>query len=279
MRFKYTDYHVHTNWSHDIAEFGPEFEDYLAIAERNRINICFLDHYELYQIENDKNYPFYGGKIVNYLEEVDKIKETYDFVLSGLEVDYYPDREDELRNFKDDYGKQFDFLAGTLHETEHGLPVTTRKKLMKLLNKKRIKQVVVEFFHLSKQMIQSKIFENICHLDTIFRYINRKDVQPTFDLEVSEKRVLELGRLCISNDIRIEYNLSGLRYPIKRPFPAKKVIKELRREGAKFFVGSDSHSINYFRTNVKKVKKAYKYLKRVKEVLKAKEAIQEKNEN
>jgi len=271
MRFKYTDYHVHTNWSHDIAEFGPSFEDYLIIAEKNRINVCFLDHYELYYIENDPSYPFYGGKIVDYLEQVDKIKERYDFALSGLEVDYYPDREDELRNFMDDYGKDFDFIAGTLHETKSGLPVTTREKLMKLLEQERLKYVVDRFFALSRQMIDSQIFENICHLDTIYRYINKHDVTPTFDIDVSNKRPLELGRLCIKKGIRIEYNLSGKVYPINRPFPAKRVIIKLRREGAKFFVGSDSHSLNYFRRNIRRVKKAYKYLKKVKEKQKTKE--------
>ena len=136
MKFKYTDYHVHTRWSHDIKDFGPYFEDYIKVAEKNKINICFLDHYELYYIENDKNYPFYGdGKINQYLEEVDKFKENYEYVLSGLEVDYYIDREMELWEFMDDYGKQIDFIAGTLHETEFGYPITTREKLLQLLKK------------------------------------------------------------------------------------------------------------------------------------------------
>ncbi len=263
MKFKYTDYHLHTHWSHDIKEYGPSFEDYLNIAEKNKINICFLDHYELYYIENDETYPFYAGKIEQYLEEVDKIKATYEFVLSGLEVDYYTDYEIKLREFMDDYGKEFDFIAGTLHEPDIGLPITNRDKLVELLRKKSVTQVVNKFFELSEEMIRSKIFENICHLDTIFRYINLRDLTPTFDTDVSEERVLNLGRLCIKNNISIEYNLSGLKFPIKRPFPSKLVITQLKREGAKIFVGSDSHSINYFRTSISKVKKAYNFLKKI----------------
>ncbi len=265
MKFKYTDYHVHTKWSHDIANFGPSFEDYLRVAEENKINICFLDHYELYYIETDKNYPFYDNKIVNYLEEVDKIKENYDFVLSGLEVDYYKDREMELREFMDDHRKNFDFIAGTIHETDYGYPVTTREKLVELLKKKGIKQIVDEFFDLSKKMINSKIFENICHLDTIFRYINQNDIRPTSDIDMSQDRVLELGRLCIKNNNGIEYNLSGTKFPIGRSFPSKHVIKELKREGARIYVGSDSHGVNYFRTKIHQVKKAYEYLKKIEE--------------
>jgi len=263
MKFKYTDYHVHTRWSHDIKDFGPTFQDYIKVAEKNKINICFLDHYELYYIENDKNYPFYGDGIINqYLEEVDKLKENYENVLSGLEVDYYIDREMELWEFMDDYRKQIDFIAGTLHETEVGYPITTRDKLLKLLKKKKIKDIVDEYFELMERLINSKIFKNICHLDTIFRYLNPKDFKPTFDCDISDERVLNLGRLCIENRISIEYNLSGIKYPIKRTFPSKEVIKQLNKEGARIFVGSDSHSVNYFRTKIQKVKKAYKFLKK-----------------
>ncbi|MFW9898848.1 MAG: histidinol-phosphatase HisJ family protein [Candidatus Thorarchaeota archaeon] len=261
MKFKYTDYHVHTRWSHDIKEFGPLFEDYIKVAEKNKINICFLDHYELYYVENDKNYPFYGdGKIDQYLEEIDKIKENYESVLSGLEVDYYIDREMELWEFMDEYEKQIDFIAGTLHEMDFGYPVTTREKLLKLLKKKKIKNIVDEYFELMERLINSKIFKKICHLDTIFRYLNPKDLNPTFDCDISDERVLNIGRLCIKNGIQIEYNLSGIKYPIARSFPSKKVVKKLNNEGAKIFVGSDSHSVNYFRTKIHKVKKAYKLL-------------------
>ena len=263
MKYKYTDYHVHSKWSHDIKDFGPSFEDYLDIAEKNEINICFLDHYELYYIDNDETYPFYDGKIEQYLDEIDKVKATHDFVLSGLEVDYYTDYKIKLREFMDEYGKDFDFIAGTIHEPDIGLPVTNRDKLVELLGKKEVKEVVDNFFDLSEEMITSQIFQNICHLDTIFRYINISDFVPTVETDVSDERILNLGRLCIKNNISIEYNLSGLKFPIKRSFPSKSVITQLKNEGAKIFVGSDSHSINYFRAYISKVKKAYKFLEKL----------------
>jgi len=72
--------------------------------------------------------------------------------------------------------------------------------------------------------------------------------------------VLELGRLCIKNNLCIEYNLSGKRFPIGRPFPSKTIIYQLLKEGGKFFVGSDSHSLDYFESQITNVKEAYKYL-------------------
>ncbi|MGV9173704.1 MAG: hypothetical protein ACOC35_14225, partial [Promethearchaeia archaeon] len=176
------------------------------------------------------------------------------------EVEYYPQKENELRTFMDEFGKEFDFIAGTLHETKMGFPVTTRARLMELLEKIDIKTIVNDYFSMMRQLIESNIFENICHIDTIFRYINRHDVVPPSDCDTSDDRILDLGRLCIENGIKIEYNLSGYKFPINRPFPSKKVVKELKLGGAQIYVGSDSHDIEYFKNNVQNVKNAYKFL-------------------
>ncbi len=75
MKFSLTDFHLHTrDWSSDVAEDGPSFEDYILIAEEQQINICFLDHYELYYAENDKTNPFHNEGIDDYLEEIDIFK-------------------------------------------------------------------------------------------------------------------------------------------------------------------------------------------------------------
>lgn len=261
MKFKFTDYHVHTaKWSADIKDNGPKFEDYIKIAENNEINVCFLEHYELYQIEKDKTNPFYNGNIDNYLEELDEIKETYDFIYCGLEVEYYKDRELELLEFMDDYEKELDFIGGTIHEWIFGYPVTSKEKLIQFLEKKKMKDIIDEYFETSEMMIKSQIFKNICHIDTIFRYINENDIKPEKDCDVSEERVLELGRLCIKNNMCIEYNLSGKKFTIGRSFPSKTVVSLLKKEGGKFFVGSDSHSLDYFERQITNVKRAYKYI-------------------
>ncbi|MHA2288168.1 MAG: PHP domain-containing protein [Promethearchaeota archaeon] len=260
MKFKYTDYHIHTNWSSDVSEDGPSFKDYIEIAESEEINICFLEHYELYKIERDKTDPFYNNKIDNYLEELDDLKSDYNFILSGLEVEYYRDRETELLEFMDDYEKELDFIGGTLHEWIYHYPITSRAKLVELLDKVQMRKVIDDYFEISRMMIESKIFKNMCHIDTIFRYINENDIKPLDDCDISEERVLNLGMLCIKNKIRIEYNLSGVKFPINRTFPSKDIAEQLKLERAKFFVGSDSHQIEYFRKTIPKVKEAYKFL-------------------
>jgi histidinol-phosphatase (PHP family) len=261
MKYKVTDYHLHTaDWSTDVGENGPKFMDYIKVAEENRINICFLEHFEFYQIESDKSNPFYNSGVQDYLEEIDKLKETYDFIIGGLEIAYYQDREIEIREFLDDYGKELDFICGSIHEWIFKCPVTTRKELLKFMEKKPLEDIINEYFSISEMMINSKIFKNVCHLDTIFRYINENDIKPPEKCDVSEERVLNLGRLCMKNNITIEYNLSGLRFPINRPFPSKEVVIQLKKEGASFYVGSDSHSLKYFTDKIPEIKEAYEFL-------------------
>ncbi|MFW9818746.1 MAG: hypothetical protein ACFFE5_03970 [Candidatus Thorarchaeota archaeon] len=261
MRFKFTDFHVHTRpWSTDVAQDGPNFEDYIKIAEKHQINVCFLDHYELYYVENDKTNPFHGGKINDYLEEIDVFKETYEFILSGLEIEYYENKELKLMELMDDYENEFDFIGGSIHEWIIGYPITTKKGLEKLLEKIPMKKIIDDYFEVSKKMINSQIFKNICHLDTIFRYINNNYFVPEDNCDVSDNRILDLGRLCIKNNLRIELNLSGLRFPIKRSFPSMDVIKALIEEGGNIFIGSDSHSLDYFEQQIPKLIDAYKKL-------------------
>ncbi|MFX1388604.1 MAG: hypothetical protein ACFE9Z_00905 [Promethearchaeota archaeon] len=261
MKFKFTDFHLHTRpWSCDVADDGPTFEDYIKIAEKYQINICFLDHYELYYVENDKTNPFYNGRIDDYLEEIDVYKETYDFILSGLEVEYYTDKETQLMELMDDYGKDIDFIGGSIHEWIIGYPITTKNGLEKLLEKIPMKRIIDEYFEVSAKMINSGIFKNICHIDTIYRYINDNEFIPPENCDTSENRTINLGQLCIKNGMKIELNLSGLRFPIKRTFPSMSVAKRLKEEGANFFVGSDSHSIDYFENQIPKLKNSYQIL-------------------
>ena len=260
MKFNYTDFHLHTRWSDDIVDVGPSFEDYLNVAEENKINICFLEHYEMYQVESVENHPFRVHSMEEYLEELDKVKESHDFVMSGLEVDYYHHMEDKIREFMDDYEKQLDFVAGSMHEPILDDPITQRDKVLKLMKNYTITEIVDDFFSQSKYMIESKIFKNICHIDTIFRYINENDIIPPPDCDCSDERILNLGRSCIKNGLKVEYNLSGVKYPIGRSFPSIDVALQLKEEGAQFFVGSDSHDVAYFQEKIKSVKEACKLL-------------------
>ncbi len=263
MKFPHTDYHVHTNWSFDISKNGPSFYDYLDVCEEHQINICFLEHYELYYVETNKYHPFYGEKIVDYIEEIDNIKESYDFVLSGLEVDYYIDRENQLIEFLDNYGDQLDFIAGSVHELMYDYPITVPSGAEKLLSIWSAEKIVDEYFYALNKMVSSNLFRNLCHIDIVFRYINPHFCNYLIDEQAIFNELVEIGKICEQKGVSIECNLSGLRHLIGRPYPSNKVISEYIKQGIRVYVGSDSHSVNNFRKNIPLVKETYENIEKL----------------
>ncbi|MHA1339348.1 MAG: histidinol-phosphatase HisJ family protein [Promethearchaeota archaeon] len=262
------DFHIHTNWSLDNLT-GPDPEDYLEIAEKNKVQICFLDHYELIYKEDppipkDKTWvpqwPFYNDKWNKYLEKMDEIKSNYSFVFSGLEVDYYTFMEDKIKEFLDDYANEFDLLVGTLHDAEPCSPVTLEEDLKRLIKKYGSFEKVVEiYFEIEKSLVKSKLFNAVAHIDTIFRYCNK--IVPKKDQYDSYFKTKEIIALCIKEGIWIEYNISGYRYPIGRPFPPESMLEEYIPKGAKFFIGSDSHSVETFNLFIPKIKESNKKIR------------------
>jgi len=262
------DLHVHNHWSLDIPS-GPKASEYLEIAEKNKIHIGFLDHYELFYLSNptcpykDKEWiptwPFDEQGWSDYLEEMDSLRSSYPFVSTGLEIDYYADMEPELRNFVEAYGDEFDFLVGSMHELEHWRPVTLPTDLIALVNQMGgFENAVTKYFDLQERMIKTKIFKAVAHIDTIFRYC--RELVPMKDEYDRFERTKKIIELCIETGTWIEYNLSGWRFPINRPFPAEPFLHEYIPKGAHFYVGSDSHSVADFAEYVPKVQTATKLL-------------------
>lgn len=260
----YADFHIHSHWSLDIPN-GPAPEDYLEIAEEHHIHIGFLDHYEMLYEDNpsgpkDKHWmpewPFAGEKWNQYLEKMDELKSHYNFVSSGLEVDYYPERETELRNFVDDYGDEFDLLMGTVHEVEPFAPITLAEDLKRMLKKHgSLEKVADIYFEIERRMLESKIFKAVAHIDTIYRFCNSfVPMKESYDLN---PQIQEIADLCRKTDTWLEWNLSGFRYPIGRPFPVFDVIKKHQNAGGRVFIGSDTHSVDTLVEFIPRIKRAY----------------------
>lgn len=264
------DFHIHTCWSLDIPH-GPKPEDYFEVAEENKIHIGFLDHYEMIYEGNPTGppgkewmpeWPFEGNKWNRYLEKMDELKSNYDFVSSGLEVDYYPYGEDRLKNFVDDYGDEFDLLVGTVHEVEPFAPITLADDLKRMIRKHgNLEQVADIYFEIEKKMVKSKIFDAVAHIDTIYRFCNSfVPMKTEYD---QNSQVKEIANLCKETDTWLEWNLSGFRYPIGRPFPPFKIIKEHLGNGGKVFIGSDTHAVKTLKEFVPRIQKGYKMMHEV----------------
>ncbi|GAB4311955.1 MAG: histidinol-phosphatase HisJ family protein [Promethearchaeota archaeon] len=243
------DFHVHTRWSLDVVE-GPGFEDYCQTAAEVGLVVGFLDHYELLYADDPRN-PLCGDALPAYLEEVDDARANWrGRAAFGLEVDYYPqpERVAALREFVDDFGREFDLLVGSLHEVEDHGPVTVPGDLARLAREfpGGFPGVVERYFELQLDMVRSGLFGAIAHPDVVFRYCG--DVVPHDpDSLGGADRTRATCLECARRGIVVEVNLGGLSKPAGRQSPPEALVVELAGEGVKFFVGSDSHSVGKFR--------------------------------
>jgi HisJ family histidinol phosphate phosphatase len=247
------DLHIHSNWSQDNLT-GPTFLEYIPLAEKYKIHIGFAEHFEWahYEIENPKfgKWKLTPQTVDQYLEEIDDLKAQFPHVTSGLEMDFYPNRISQVREFIDRYRNQFDFFLGSVHELEDFLCVTLAKDFQIYLEKYGgLEPVLAQYFQNLHLMIETDMFDAIAHPDVVYRFLTPQDRQ-TYPYLQTDARLLDAGRACITKKTLIEVNLSGLRSSWGLPFPNENVVNHLRAEGADFFVGSDSHSIEAFEKSI-----------------------------
>ena len=257
------DVHIHTNWSEDNLN-GPSFEDYIPLAQKYKTHIGFADHFEM------QYYRKYGGgprnpedppwklnpnSLEKYLEEIDGLKEHYSFVSSGLELDYYPEKKEELREFVDDYHTQFDLFYGSVHETEKYQPITILEFFNSQVQKMGSFQAVLnKYWDLMFEMVDDQIFDAVAHPDVIYRFLEREKVANTNPEYLHDLRVVELGKRCIETYPLMEVNLSGFFKSWGQSFPKEEFVYNLLAEGTKFIVGSDSHSPQDFEKSILKTR-------------------------
>lgn len=252
------DLHVHTNWSGDAAP-DATIEKYAQLSEKYKIHIGFADHYELAcfekPLEIKRTFKLNPETISNYLEEIDSAKEQYSHVTSGLELEYYPHREDQLRDFLDDYREDFDLIVGSAHEIEDFKAITVLKDLEWLVNKNgSFSNVLNMYFEKLHKLIQCQLFDVVAHPDVIFRFLTGQHQWFTKEYR-HYLPTIELGHLAKNSNILYEINLSGLYYPWKEPFPNLDMFHHLLTNDILFSIGSDSHSLDQFKERVLQIRK------------------------
>lgn len=219
-----TDYHMHSTYSDGRAE--PE--DYIIPAINAGLSeIGFSEHITLFMPLQSWNMD--PVNVNTYTTHIKRIKEstTGINIRTGLEVDYFPGREAETKDFLNPL--PLDYVIGSVHyqgdESVDSGP--------EYYQGKDVNRIYKMYFDTVCEAAASGLFDIIGHCDLvrIFGY-RASDPKPLYR---------KLARVMKENDVAIEINTNGRNKPVADFYPDRRFLEVFLEEGVPVCVNSDAH--------------------------------------
>lgn len=221
-----TDYHIHTVFSD--GQSAPD--DYIAPAiEAGIREIGFSEHFTLFRNSLDwsMNSIEEAESYLRYIKTL-KAKSNGILIKAGLEVDYFPGRDEEILSALN--GMDLDYVIGSVHY----LGDKTVDLGPDFYKRRNIDRLYETYFGYIAAAAESGLFDIIAHLDLIriFAY------KPSFNPEPLYR---DIARTLKIHDVAFELNTNGRNKPIGDFYPDTRFLHIFREEGVPVCVNSDSH--------------------------------------
>jgi histidinol-phosphatase (PHP family) len=227
------DYHLHIERGPYTLEWLQKFID--QGTNRGVLEFGFSEHcYRFKQAAHLSDLAWHIARCTVDLDEyvalITAAKASGLPVKLGLEIDYFPEKEQLIREFVNSY--PFDFVIGSVHwlgdwgfDLEETLPRWQEAD---------IDQVYREYFSTIQQAATSKIFTNLGHLDLvkIFGYRPSEDMRELFD---------EVIKTIAASGCVVEVSTAGLRKKVGEIYPQTQILKLCRQYNVPITLSSDAH--------------------------------------
>ncbi len=220
-----TDYHAHTYYSDGHA--NPE--DYIFRAlEIGLSEVGISDHLTL--TDEQQDWSMQLSALDEYIDRINKLKESVRGikVKLGLEVDYFPGKEEKI--YKAISRLPLDYVIGAAHF----MGESTVDLGPEYYDGKDIDSLFESYFKLIARAASTGLFDCMAHLDLvrIFGY------HPSSD---SESLYRFLAQELSNSDVAFEINTNGMNKPLKDFYPDRRYLHIFREEGVPVCVNSDAH--------------------------------------
>jgi len=247
---RYADYHVHPGYSKDASGSIREYSE--RAVEIGLEEICFTPHLDIdperAQLDD---WIRVGGKVVSmrsnwltlYLNEVEELRDEFESkglrLRIGIEIDYAPDIEDELKEII--YQHPFDYVLGAVHCLDH-IAISSGAESALYFRGKSLDEVLIHYFSSLSQAVSSGLFDCIAHFDGYRKYglhhFGAEILSPPRDL------VEPVLRLMMVEEVGLEINTSAFRHGQEEPYPGKVILTWAKEIGVPVLAcGSDCHSV------------------------------------
>lgn len=204
-----------------FTEFRPYYEKYIILDDSplGRLQQYWLDRVCVTSIEP-------------YLEAVGRAKQAGYPVSLGVEADFFPGGEAELRELLSRY--ELDYVIGSVHfldgwgfdnpETQH------------LFKEQDLSLLYAKLFDHVKMAAASGLFDIIAHLDNLKVFNYRPDEQHLLPLYEEVAQALKKADAATEINTGLAY-----RYPVKEACPSPAFLQILHKYEIPITLSSDSH--------------------------------------
>lgn len=227
------DYHIHVErgpYSLDWLERFIQQGKSVGITEFGISEHCYRFKQAGHLLDNPWNASRCTQDLNEYIALLNQAKAMGWPVRLGLEIDYVPEKEQDIREFLKAY--PLDYVIGSVHwlgdwgfDLEETLPVWETAN---------IDAVYQQYFQLIQQAAKSKLFSFLGHLDLIkiFGYRPLKDMTSLYEQTV---------RIISESNCAIEVSTAGLRKKVGEIFPQPQILRLCQQYGVPITLSSDAH--------------------------------------
>lgn len=230
------DYHMHLRDPDERIDHSVEaVERFVETAVARGVDeIGFTEH--VYYFEQTRRFwdePFMVERcsydLHTYVDAVLEAKQRGLPVKLGLEVDYFPGTEADLRNTLAPY--PWDYLLGSVHYVD-GFPVDQEPGLVEKLGPGEAWR---RYFVWLRNAARSGLFDSLAHPDLAKHHGPRPDVEAVRWLHEETADAIEAAGVCI------EVSSAGLHKPVGELYPDPSLLEACHARGVPITLASDAH--------------------------------------
>jgi histidinol-phosphatase (PHP family) len=234
-----TDYHVHLRPDELQATADEYFteanvERYLdAAREAGITELGISEHVYRFEAALEVwDHEFWREQAVGDLDGYCEFVRSTPLRL-GLEMDYFPGREDRIANLLD--GRDFDYVLGSIHFLPQGAVDHDGYDVWEQVGDPD--WIWGRYFHTLGELARSGLYDIVSHPDLVKMWGEQRPApqrDPRFHYEPAVEAIAESG-------IAVEVSTAGLRKPVAELYPSQAFAEMCIDAGAAFALSSDAH--------------------------------------
>jgi histidinol-phosphatase (PHP family) len=258
---KKENHHTHTTGSD--GKLKPEELVRLAIKKKFDV-LGITDHYHFPPGFRDWGNDYY---LEEHYKELKRLKKKYKDKIKievNVEFDWLDGAKYQKWIKKEATKRKYDNRFVSMHFMKDGktmVPLDWKEEgfLDAVKHFGNVKKLVKWYYSSLRSAIKTGCFDVVSHFDLI-KIWNKDHKYFTGGERWYIREVDRTLRLMAEKNVKIDLNASGLRKPCVEQYPSLEIIREARKLGIAFLVGTDAHRTGELEKNLEKLKALSKTL-------------------